>query len=208
MGLDVRDHLRLGAARGPSAPAGHFHQHPQKATFPGMAVRTALGGRVKRREDPRLVTGQGKYTDDVQPEHCLHAVFVRSTMAHARLAAVDVTAAREIPRVQAVYAPADLKFESETARPRLCTDEVNFVGDLIAVAVGSKREAAVDAAAAVVIDYEALPVIVDPAKSGSVAFEFDLGDEGALDGADVVVRGRFVNQRLAAAPIQGNAVAR
>ncbi len=108
-----------------------------------MAVRTALGGRVKRREDPRLVTGNGKYTDDVQPEHCLHAVFVRSTMAHARLAAVDVTAARDIPGVEAVCVAADLKFESETARPRLCTDEVNFVGDLIAIAVGSTREAAV-----------------------------------------------------------------
>ncbi len=171
-----------------------------------MAVRTALGGRVKRREDPRLVTGRGKYTDDVQPEHCLHAVFVRSTMAHARLAAVDVTAARGIPGVEAVYVAADLKFESETARPRLCTDEVSFVGDLIGVAVGSTREAAVDAAAAVVIDYEPLPVIVDPGKSDSVAFEFDLGDEGALNGADVVVRGRFVNQRLAAAPIEGNGI--
>ena len=171
-----------------------------------MAVRTALGGRVKRREDPRLVTGNGRYTDDVQPERCLHAVFVRSTMAHARLTAVDVKAAREIPGVDAVYVAADLKFESETARPRLCTDEVSFVGDLIAVAVGSTREAAVDAAAAVVIDYEPLPVIVEPEKSDSVAFEFDLGDEGALNGADVIVQGRFVNQRLAAAPIEGSAI--
>jgi len=77
-----------------------------------MAVRTALGGRVKRREDPRLVKGQGRYTDDIQPEHCLHAVFVRSTMAHARLVAVDVSAAREIPGVEAVYVAADLRFES------------------------------------------------------------------------------------------------
>ncbi|HEV2217285.1 MAG TPA: xanthine dehydrogenase family protein molybdopterin-binding subunit [Candidatus Dormibacteraeota bacterium] len=152
------------------------------------------------------MTGRGKYTDDVQPEQCLHAVFVRSTMAHARLASVDVSAAREIPSVEAVYVAADLKFESETARPRLCTDEVSFVGDLVAVAVGSTREAAVDAAAAVVVDYEPLPVIVDPEKSENVAFEFDLGDEGALNGAEVIVRGRFVNQRLAAAPIEGNAI--
>ncbi|TMD20553.1 MAG: xanthine dehydrogenase family protein, partial [Chloroflexi bacterium] len=206
VGLYVRDHLRLRAARGPAAAARHLHQHPQQATLPGMAVRTALGGRVKRREDPRLVTGQGRYTDDIRPEHCLHAVFVRSTMAHARLSAVDVGAAREIPGVEAVYVAADLKFESETARPRMCTDEVSFVGDLIAVAVGSTREAAVDAAAAVVVDYEPLPVIVDPQKSDSVAFEFDLGDERALNGADVIVRGRFMNQRLAAAPIEGNAI--
>src|SRR5439155_375183 len=83
---------------------------------------------------------------------------------------------------------------------------VSFVGDLIAVAVASTGEAAVDAAAAVLVDYEPMPVIVDPEKSDSVAFEFDLGDEGALNGADVIVRGRFVNQRLAAAPIEGNAI--
>src|SRR5207244_13212928 len=140
------------------------------ATFPGMAVRTALGGRVKRREDPRLVKGQGRYTDDIHPEHCLHAVFVRSTMAHARLAAVDVSAAREIPGVEAVYVAADLRFESETARPRMCSDEVSFVGDLIAVAVASTGEAAVDAAAAVLVDYGPMPVMVGTGKSGSVAF--------------------------------------
>src|SRR5207253_6485258 len=119
------------------------------ATLPGMAVRTALGGRVKRREDPRLVRGQGRFTDDIQPERCLHAVFVRSTMAHARLAAVDVSVARDMPGVEAVYVAADLEFQSETARPRMCADEVSFVGDVIAVAVGSTREAAVDAAASV-----------------------------------------------------------
>ncbi|HET7465248.1 MAG TPA: xanthine dehydrogenase family protein molybdopterin-binding subunit [Candidatus Dormibacteraeota bacterium] len=171
-----------------------------------MAVRSALGGSVRRREDPRLVTGAGRYTDDVQPDGCLHAVFVRSTMAHARLLNVDVSAARGLPGVEGVYTAGDLAFESETARPRLCSDEVSFVGDIIGVAVGSTREAAVDAAAAVMVDYEPLPVVVDTRKSDSVAFEFDLGEEGALNGADVVVRGRFVNQRLAAAPIEGNAV--
>ena len=171
-----------------------------------MAVRAALGGTVRRREDPRLVTGAGRYTDDVQPEGCLHAVFVRSTMAHARLAAVDAGAVRTMPDVEAVYLAADLAFESETARPRMCGEEVSFVGDIIGVAVGATREAAVDAAAAVLVDYEPLPVVVDPRTSDSVAFEFDLGEEGGLDGADVVVRGRFVNQRLAACPIEGNAI--
>ena len=171
-----------------------------------MAVRAALGGRVKRREDPRLVSGAGRYTDDNRPDGCLHAVFVRSTMAHARLARVDATEAAAMPGVVAVYAAGDLQFESETARPRLCTDEVNFVGDIIAVAVADTREAAADAAAAVGVDYEPQPVVVDPGKSDDVAFEFDLGEEGGLTGAEVVVRGRFVNQRLAAVPIEGNAV--
>src|SRR5215472_11296666 len=171
-----------------------------------MAVRAALSGRVKRREDPRLVSGAGRYTDDVQPERCLHLAFVRSTLAHARLTTVDVSAASEIPGVVGVYVAGDLQFESETARPRLCADEVNFVGDIIALAVGETREAAADATAAVAVDYEPLPVTVDAATSDSLAFEFDLGDEGALNGADIVVRGRFVNQRLAAVPMEGNAV--
>jgi carbon-monoxide dehydrogenase large subunit len=184
-----------------------------------MAVSSALHGQVKRREDPRLVTGAGKYTDDVQPAGCLHAVVVRSPHAHARIASVDVSGAVSLPGVAGVFQASDIAFESETPRPRLCADEVKFVGDAVAVAVAESREAAVDAAAAVVVDYEVLPALVDPTraleagamlvhpdKGDNLAFDFDLGDEGALDGADVVVRSRFVNQRLAAVPIEANAV--
>ena len=184
-----------------------------------MALSSLLGGAVRRREDRRLITGAGLYTDDVQPEHCLHAVFVRSPHAHARIAGVDVSAARELPGVIGVFQAADLAFESETARPRLCSDEVKFVGDAVAVAVAEGRGEAVDAAAAVIVDYEVLPALVDstialepgaiqvhPDKGDNLAFDFDIGEEGALDGADVVVRGRFVNQRLAAVPIEASAV--
>jgi aerobic carbon-monoxide dehydrogenase large subunit len=184
-----------------------------------MAVNAALGGRVKRREDRRLITGAGTFTDDVAPERCLHAVFVRSPHAHARIVAVDVSAAKAMPGVVGVFQAADLAFESETARPRLCSEEVKFVGDAVVVAVAEARDQAVDAAAAVAIDYEVLPALVDstaalqpgailvhPDKGDNLAFDFDLGEEGALDGADVVVRGRFVNQRLAAVPIEANAV--
>ena len=184
-----------------------------------MAVSAALGGVVRRREDPRLVTGAGHYTDDIQPEGCLHAVFIRSPHAHARITGIDVSAALEIPGVAGVFQAADLTFESETARPRLCTDEVKFVGDAIAVAVAETRGAAVDGAAAVAIDYEVLEALVDstvalepgtllvhPDKGDNIAFEFELGEDGALEGADVVVRSRFVNQRLAAVPIEANAV--
>jgi len=184
-----------------------------------MAVSSALGGVVKRREDPRLVTGAGRYTDDVQPPRCLHAVFVRSPHAHARIASVDVSDALSLPGVVGVFQAADLAFESETPRPRLCAEEVKFVGDAIAVAVAATRGEAVDAAAAVVVEYEILPALVDtthalepgamlvhPDKGDNLAFEFDLGEEGALEGADVVVRARFINQRLAAVPIEANAV--
>ncbi len=184
-----------------------------------MAVSSALGGVVKRREDPRLVTGAGQYTDDVQPVGCLHAVFVRSPHAHARITAVDTSAARAMPGVLGIFTGADLTFESETARPRLCSEEVKFVGDAVAVAVAATRGEAFDAAAAVIVDYEALPVLVDsttalqpgatlvhPDNGDNLAFEFELGEEGALDGADAVIRSRFVNQRLAAVPIEANAV--
>ena len=184
-----------------------------------MAVNAALGGRVKRREDRRLITGAGTFTDDVAPERCLHAVFVRSPHAHARIASVDVSAAKAMPGVAGIFQAADLAFESETARPRLCSEEVKFVGDAVVVAVAEGRDQAVDAAAAVVIDYEVLPALVDtmaalqpgaiivPADQGdNLAFDFDLGEDGALDGADVVIRARFVNQRLAAVPIEANAV--
>jgi carbon-monoxide dehydrogenase large subunit len=184
-----------------------------------MAVSSALHGEVRRREDPRLVTGAGKYTDDVQPPGCLHAVFVRSPHAHARIRSVEVSDALSLPGVVGVFQASDLVFESETPRPRLCADDVKFVGDAVAVAVAATREGAADAAAAVVVDYEILPALVDmtralepgamlvhPDKGDNLAFEFELGEEGALEGADVVVRSRFANQRLAAVPIEANAV--
>ena len=184
-----------------------------------MAVNAALGGRVKRREDRRLITGAGTFTDDVILERCLHAVFVRSPHAHARIAGVDVSAAQKVRGVVGVFQAADLAFESETARPRLSSVEVKFVGDAVAVAVAESRGEAVDAAAAVIVDYEVLPALVDSTtalqpgaiqvdadKGDNLAFDFDIGESGALDGADVVVRARFVNQRLAAVPIETNAV--
>ena len=184
-----------------------------------MAVNAALRGRVKRREDRRLITGAGTFTDDVAPEGCLHAVFFRSPHAHARIAGVDVSDAKAMPGVIGVFQAADLAFESETARPRLCSTEVKFVGDAVAVAVAEERGQAVDAAAAVIVDYEVLPslvdstvalqpgaILIDPEKGDNLAFDFDIGEQGALDGADVVVRARFVNQRLAAVPIEASAV--
>jgi carbon-monoxide dehydrogenase large subunit len=184
-----------------------------------VAVSSALGGVVKRREDPRLVTGAGRYTDDVNPTGCLHAVFVRSTHAHARIAAVDAGVAKSMPGVVGIFQAADLTFESFTARPRLCPEVVKFVGDAIAVAVAGTREQAVDAAAAVAVHYDPMPVLVDstaalqpgatlvhPDNGDNRAFDFEVGDDGALEGADVVVRARFVNQRLAAVPMEGNAV--
>src|SRR6266849_2145918 len=185
-----------------------------------MAVSSALGGVVRRREDPRLITGAGLYTDDVRLDRCLHAVFVRSSMAHARLKSVDVTRAAALPGVVRIFGAGDLEFASATARPQLASDVVLFVGDAIAVAVAETRDQAVDAAAAVIVDYDALPVVVDSVKAlepnaalvqadreDNLLVDFEVGEPGALDGADVSIKARFINQRLAAVPIEANAVA-
>jgi len=184
-----------------------------------VAVRSALGGAVRRREDPRLITGAGLYTDDVRLDRCLHAVFVRSSMAHARLKRVDVTVAAAMPGVVRIFGAGDLEFASATARPQLASDVVLFVGDAIAVAVAETRDQAVDAAAAVIVDYDALPVVVDSLKAlepnadlvqadreDNLIVDFEVGEPGALDGAEASITARFVNQRLAAVPIEANAV--
>src|SRR6266700_3067202 len=151
-----------------------------------MAVRSALGGAVRRREDPRLVTGAGQYTDDVRRPGSLHAVFVRSTLAHARIRNVDIGEAAAMPGVVGVFLASDLGLKPRAqfpapdtmARPPLATGVVRFVGDMIAVVVAATQAEAIDAAGAVVVDYD--PLVA------------------------VVVRGRFVNQRVAGVPIETN----
>src|SRR6266550_57356 len=97
-----------------------------------------LGHAVRRREDPRLVTGTGNYVDDTQPEGCLHIAFVRSTLAHATIRSLDVEAAAAAPGVVAVLTAADLGLPDRVgfpmvaatlARPPLATGRVRFVGD-------------------------------------------------------------------------------
>jgi aerobic carbon-monoxide dehydrogenase large subunit len=185
-----------------------------------VAVSAALGGAVRRREDPRLVTGAGQYTDDVRRDGCLHAVFVRSTFAHARITNFDAAAATSMPGVLGVFRADDLGLEPVDALGALRSSEpARFVGDAIAVVVAETRAQAVDAAASVLVDYQPLPVVVNaeaalapdatvihPDRGDNLAFAGELGDEGALEGAEVVVRGRFLNQRLAGVPIEANTV--
>jgi aerobic carbon-monoxide dehydrogenase large subunit len=192
-----------------------------------MAVRSALGGAVRRREDRRLVTGAGQFADDVRRDSALHVVFVRSTFAHARLANIDVTSAAAMPGVAGVFLAADLGLAPRAAfpapdtmaRPPLASEVVRFVGDAIAVVVAITRDQAVDAAASVLVDYDSLPVVIDPElaleagapilhadKGDNLAFAVETGEAGALDGAEVVVRARFFNQRLAAVPIEASAI--
>ena len=188
-----------------------------------------LGNPVARVEDPRILRGEAHYYDDLDIDDILHVVFVRSTIAHARLTSVDVTEAASIAGVAAVYTAADLALaphqsfvmvDAGFSRPPLATDRVRFVGDIVAAVVAATPAQAADAAEAVIVDYEPLPAVVDPEaaledgapllfpdQGTNLAFELNFGDAPTvLDGADVVVTGRFVNQRLAAVPMEPNGV--
>lgn len=186
-----------------------------------------MGGSVRRREDPRLITGRGQYTADIAREGWLHAAFVRSPVAHARIKAIEKHTAAALPGVAAVLVATDLGLKpqempgmDEFARPPLASDVVRFVGDIVAVVAAETRGQALDAASAVSVEYEELPAVVDPeqatapgapvlhvARGDNWASHTDFGEPNPLDGADVVVRARFINQRLAAIPIEANAVA-
>ena len=124
-----------------------------------------------------------------------------------------------MPGVRGIFVLDDLGVEASTARTPLAADVVRYVGEAIAVVVADTRAQAADAAVACAVDYEELPVVVDPEaaldadspllfpdKGDNLSFEFELGEPGALEGAEVVARGRFVNQRLAPVPIEPNAV--
>ncbi|HET9093009.1 MAG TPA: molybdopterin cofactor-binding domain-containing protein [Acidimicrobiales bacterium] len=135
-----------------------------------------LGTRLVRREDPELLTGEARFVADLKVSGTLHLALVRSPMAHARIASVDVSPALEVPGVVAAYSGADL--EGEWAGPLPCawpvTDdmrqpahlplaarEVCYVGDAVAVVVAESEYAARDGAEAVLVDYDPLPVVVD-----------------------------------------------
>jgi carbon-monoxide dehydrogenase large subunit len=188
-----------------------------------------LGNVVPRLEDPDLLSGRAAYVDDLPVAGALHLAFVRSPLAHAVVRSVDVGDARAMPGVVAVFTAADLdlppvpafmRLHELCSRPPLARATVNFVGEPVAVVVAESKGAAVDATEMVVVDYDPLPVAVDPELAladGAPVQVAELGSnlavgrrEGAADAladADVVVRGRFENQRIAVVPMEGNAIA-
>jgi carbon-monoxide dehydrogenase large subunit len=136
-------------------------------------VETNVGAPRKRVEDPRLLRGAGAYVDDLQEAACLHAVFVRSPHPHARVRAIDTTAARAEPGVVGVYTSADITSRippAQRAVPEalgnvalpLAADTVRFVGEPIAVVVAETRYAAEDGVALVDVDYDPLPGVARP----------------------------------------------
>ena len=202
------------------------------ATAPDLlevpAPGRVLGRPVLRSEDRALLTGTVRYLDDVACEGALHGVFVRSPMAHALVRSVDADEARAMPGVVGVFAAGDLggllmppveDSPEVFARPLLAIDRVRFVGEPVAVVVAQTRAQAMDAADAVAVDYEPLAPVIDPEKAlepdapilfpahgSNLAIRVDdvAEDPDALGGAEIVVRARFVNQRVAPVPMEPN----
>ena len=135
--------------------------------------RKLVGKAVRRREDPRLLSGRGRFVDDIAVPGMLHAQFVRSTVAHAELAAVDVSAVLEVPGVVAVFTAEDLELGDivaqlgrplsefvPTAMPVLARDKVRYVGEPIAIVVARDAYAAEDGLEAAKVSYATLPPVM------------------------------------------------
>ncbi|MDY7106786.1 MAG: xanthine dehydrogenase family protein molybdopterin-binding subunit [Actinomycetota bacterium] len=191
------------------------------------AQGSILGNAVLRKEDPALLTGAGKYYDDLSYTGMGHIAFVRSPFAHATLGSVDTSEAESMPGVIAVYTADNLDLPSVQSfpllpetfnRPPLAKGKVRLVGDIVAMVVAETTAQAVDAADSIFPDYEPLPVVVDPEAAlaegapllfeehgSNVAFETAIGgEENPLDGADEVAHVRMVSQRLAGIPMEPN----
>jgi aerobic carbon-monoxide dehydrogenase large subunit len=195
-----------------------------------------VGQALKRREDPRFITGRGTYVEDVTRPGTLHVAIVRSPEAHAQITSIDTSAAAARPGILGVYTGDDLDLEGPLPMAwvppgvevkaaehwPLARGKVGYVGQAVAAVVGDDKYAVVDAAEDVIVEYDALPVVVDMEKAledGAPLVHEELGtnkthewslaggdvDQGFAE-ADVVIERRIVNHRTAGAPIEPRAV--
>jgi carbon-monoxide dehydrogenase large subunit len=133
-----------------------------------VSTTSVLGGVVRRREDPALIQGKGRYVDDVKLPGMLHVAFVRSPFAHATVTSIDGSKSSAMPGVRAIYTAADVAHLGDLvaqvpvgrARPLLAST-VKHAGEAVAMVVAETRNQAQDAADAVDVGYEPLPVVVD-----------------------------------------------
>ncbi|MGN6689041.1 MAG: aerobic carbon-monoxide dehydrogenase large subunit [Actinomycetales bacterium] len=194
-----------------------------------------FGAPVQRREDPRLVSGNGRYLDDLG-QRALAAAFVRSPYAHARIVEVDVTAALEVEGLVAIYTWEDLPGRVAEPLPlliphpalsaprtpyALARDEVNHVGEAVVMVVASDRYVAEDAAERIVVTYEQLPPVVgvEAAREAAHAVHADIPDnvaahlvqevgdvEAAMAAATHVIELDLDFSRSASMPLEGKGV--
>lgn len=196
-----------------------------------------LGNRVIRKEDPKFLTTGGEYVDDIDEpllKGAAHVTYVRSSVAHGRITGIDVSDALGAPGVIAIYTGTDLGLEPQPAafnpmakRSLLAIDKVRFVGEPVAAVITETREQGEDAAEMVIVDYDVLPALVDieEAMTSTTLIYDECGSNVVFDstalgmpentgdaffeGCEVVVKGRFINQRVAPCPLEvrGSAVA-
>src|SRR5215470_12160706 len=199
-----------------------------------QAAAPELGKARTRKEDARLVTGQTNWTDNIVLPGMLHMAFARSPMAHARITAVDLSAARALPGVIAAFSGADFADEQGSLpcawpvtedivipnHPPMAVDEVRYVGEAVAVVVARDRYTAADAVEAIEIDYEPLPPVLDirtaldegsprvhPQGNKSYVWPFAQGDiEAAFRDAPVVLERTYRQQRLIPSAMEPRAV--
>ncbi len=196
-----------------------------------------VGQSILRREDAALITGRGTFTDGIAVPGTLHLAVLRSPLAHARITSVDLTAARELPGVVAAFTGADLASEFAIGlpcgwpvtedikipeHPPLAVDEVNHVGDGVAVVLAVDAATAEDALGLIEVEYAALPAVFDveaALEAGAPLVHEGLGTnhcytwplatgdvDAAFARADVVVEGRYVQQRVLPSPMEPRAV--
>ncbi|HIN35089.1 MAG TPA: xanthine dehydrogenase family protein molybdopterin-binding subunit [Dehalococcoidia bacterium] len=156
------------------------------------------GQSVRRFEDPRLLTGQGSYVDDIKLPGLLHAAVLRSLHAHANVRSIDASGASRLPGVVAVFTAADIQdlaVEIPTRtntgadefnpprHPILASDKVCYVGQAVAVVIAEDPYSAADALEQILVDYETLPAVIDPdqaTEEAAIVVHSDLGSNVSL----------------------------
>ena len=179
-----------------------------------------LGAPIKRVEDPRFITGKGRYLDDIKLPGMTYMAILRSPYAHANIRSIDTSAAKAMPGVVAVLTGADVPYNplpmawpaggvrrasrTTSTRPRaLATDSVKWTGEGVAAVIAETPEQAADAVEAIHVEWEPLPAVVDAEKAtqpgapqlhenapNNVVFEWTVGDKAGTDAADRRGRGR------------------
>ena len=202
-----------------------------------MAVTTMIGAKIHRREDPRLVSGEGRFVDDFVLPGTASAAIARSPYAHARIKSIDLTAASKAPGVVAIYthkdfakvitggipaAPAFVAVKKHVpVRFPIADKEVVYQGEIVAVVLAENKYQAADAVNLIDVDYDQLPVVTDlekalepnsprvhPAGEDNTAWDLTYvpDDPAVMKEADVVVKERFHQQRLAPSSMETRGV--
>ncbi|TMD55562.1 MAG: xanthine dehydrogenase family protein molybdopterin-binding subunit [Chloroflexi bacterium] len=204
-----------------------------------MAVTQLIGAKIHRREDPRLVSGHGRYIDDLNRPGQVYATFVRSPYAHAKIQKIDLTEAKAAAGVRAVYTAKDFQGQVAGTHPTvaafapekktvpdrfpIASGEAAYQGEIVAVVLADTKSAADDAANLVQVDYDVLPAVGDLEKAlepNSPKAHTDLADnlgwdmtlvpweatDSAFGSAEVVVKERILQQRLAPTPMETRGV--